>query len=401
VIVVAGGGPAGSTCATRLAQLGHRVLVLEKERFPRFHLGESLLPCSVEVFGALGVLDKIDARYLRKYGARFHEDASGKVIRFTFSNALRPKHAFAYQVPRDDFDALLLDHAREAGAEVREGWSVTRLHFDRGRAAGVVARAPDGSMREIAADFVVDATGRDALQAHATRSREKIAQLDRSAFYSHYRGVPRAGGEEEGDIDIVVFRSGWFWVIPFRDGRTSVGAVVPSAWVKARRDLDADAMLEAAILESPTLQRMLASAEKLWPGRATGDYSYRVRELAGEGWLAVGDAGGFIDPLFSTGAHLAFVGAKLGAESIHEALRAGDPSPARFEAWRATIARGLELFVSAVQAFYAGDLVRYIFAADSRDYLRRAITSMLTGDVFEETRWTNDLRVRLPKLAQS
>lgn len=401
MIVVAGGGPAGSTCATRLAQLGRRVLVLEKDRFPRFHLGESLLPCSVEVFGALGVLDKLDARYLRKYGARFHEDATGKVIRFTFGNALRPKYSYAYQVPRDDFDALLLDHARETGAEVREGWSVTRIHFDGARAAGVVARDPDGATHEISADFVIDATGRDALHAHATRSRETIEHLDRSAFYSHYRGVPRAAGEEEGDIDIVVFPSGWFWVIPFRDGRTSIGAVVPSAWVKARRDLDADALLEAAIAESPTLERMLATAVKLWPGRAAGDYSYRVRELAGEGWLAVGDAGGFIDPLFSTGAHLAFVGGKLGAEAIDEALRAGDLSAARFDPWRTTIARGLELFVSAVQAFYAGELVRYIFAADGRDYLRRAITSMLTGDVFEETRWANDLRARLPKLAQT
>jgi flavin-dependent dehydrogenase len=400
-VVVIGGGPAGATCASRLAQLGRRVLVLEKERFPRFHLGESLLPCSMGVFDTIGVRAELEARYLQKHGARFHDDVSGtpKIVRFEFANAMRAEHAYAFQVPRDEFDEVLLDHAATTGADVREGWSVERVRFEGARARGVVARDPSGATHALDARFVVDATGRDAIVARAKQTTAKIPHLDKTAVFAHYRGVVRGEGVQEGDIDIIVFPAGWFWVIPFKDGRTSVGAVVKSTWIKERRHLDPDAMLEAAVGESPTATRLLARAEKLWPGRALADYSYRVSEVTGEGWIAVGDAGGFIDPLFSTGAHLGMVGGVLGAEAIDEALRANDVSAARFEAWKTRVHRGTDLFQSAVVAFYTGELVKYLFAADTRTYLRRAITSMLTGDVFDDTPWTNDLRTRIPKLS--
>jgi flavin-dependent dehydrogenase len=400
-IVVVGGGPAGSTCAARLAQLGRRVLVLEKEVFPRFHLGESLLPCSMAVFDTLGVRDDLEKLYIQKHGARFHDDTGAErtTVRFCFANAMRPTHPYAFQVPRDDFDKVLLDHARKAGVEVRERWEVARVRFDGTRACGVTARDPDGAAHEIDAGFVVDATGRDALLARARRTTVKIPHLDKTALFSHFRGVVRGEGIEEGDIDIIVFPPGWFWVIPFKDGRTSVGAVVGSAWIRERRHLEPDAMLDAAIAESPTATRLLARAEKLWPGRAIADYSYRVTEVTGPGWIAIGDAGGFIDPLFSTGAHLGMVGGLLGAETIDAALREGDVSPARFEEWKTRVHRGTDLFQSAVVAFYTGELVKYLFAADTRTYLRRAITSMLTGDVFDDAPWQRDLRTRMPKLS--
>jgi flavin-dependent dehydrogenase len=377
------------------------VLVLEKERFPRFHLGESLLPCSMGVFDDIGVRGDLERLYIQKHGARFHDDvgAERKTVRFCFANAMRPEHTYAFQVPRDDFDHVLLEHARKCGADVREEWEVSTVRFDGTRASGVVARDPAGTEHEIHAAFVVDATGRDALLARSRRTTVKIPHLDKTALFSHFRSVVRGQGIEEGDIDIIVFPPGWFWVIPFKDGRTSVGAVVRSDWIRARRHLEPDAMLDAAIAESPTATRLLAHAEKLWPGRALADYSYRVHEVTGHGWIAIGDAGGFIDPLFSTGAHLGLVGGMLGADAIDAALRDGDVSAERFERWKTHVHRGTDLFQNAVVAFYTGGLVKYLFAADTRTYLRRAITSMLTGDVFEEAPWQNDLRTRIPKLS--
>lgn len=415
-VVIVGGGPGGSVCASRLAQRGLRVLVLEKEQFPRFHLGESLLPQSLPVLEEIGVLDTVKANFIWKYGARFHDDARGRKDRFGFEMAWDNEREHAFEVPRDLFDQTLLEHARKLGADVRELWTVTGSVTEGNRVVGVLAKAPDGTDARFDARYVVDASGRDALFAHALRSTEKIVELDQTAIFSHFEGVPRPEGKLAGDIDIVIFRESpearpnWFWMIPFKDGRTSVGAVVARRWIKEQRarlgktDDDVTALFHAAVADSRTAGELLGSAKMVWPqARATADFSYRVRDLMGPGWVAIGDAGGFIDPLFSTGAHLAMTGGKAVADVLVELVANPDlagtaEEAARFTAWSTMLRTGAETFILAVQAFYAGPLMEAIFAENKHKALRRSITSLLAGDVFTDAVWLRDTRLRLKEM---
>jgi flavin-dependent dehydrogenase len=388
-VVVVGGGPGGSVCAAQLARRGLRVLVFEKERFPRFHLGESLLPHSMPVLEEIGVIDAVRERFLPKYGARFHDDRTGRKDRFVFGGAWRTEIDHAFEVPRDEFDALLLNHARACGAEVREGVPVERiLYDDKARTIGVEAG------ERIEAGFVVDASGRDALTAHARRETTRIEGLDQTALYAHFSDVPRREGLEEGDIDIVLFgetRPEWFWFIPFRDGRTSVGAVMSRSWMRVRAGRSPAELFDEAVRQSPTASSLLAGAKCLWPKiEATADFSYRVRSMTGAGWVAVGDSAGFIDPLFSTGAHLAMVSGKLAADAIADGTS--------FAEWESRVRTASETFVTAVQAFYAGPLVDLLFAPDKRAPLRRSVTSLLAGDVFGDAVWLRDARMRLNEM---
>jgi flavin-dependent dehydrogenase len=405
-VVVVGGGPAGAVCAARLAAKGRSVVLLERGHHPRFHLGESLLPNSVGVLEAVGVLDEVRARFLVKRGARFVDGRDDRrTARYDFAEAFHARWSHAFEVPRDEFDELLFRRAGRCGAEVREGWEVTAIHRSvDGRVTGVEARGPEGAVEALEARFVVDATGRDAMTARASGEIARIAHLDRTALFTQVRGAWRDTGEREGDIQIVVCgegdQRGWFWLIPFADGRTSVGVVGSSAWVKAHRERDAEGaegLFDAAVAETPVVAAMLAAGERLFVPRATGDFSFRVGRMRGDGWLAVGDAAGFIDPLFSTGVHLALSGALGAADAIDEALGAGDASAARFEAWEAGMRAGADLFVGAVQAFYGGELVGYLFAEPQHPFLRKAITSLLAGDVFDaEARWAKEIRARFP-----
>jgi hypothetical protein len=412
--IIVGGGPAGSVCASKLRMLGREVMVLERDYFPRFHLGESLLPQSLYVLDDIGVLPDVRERFIEKHGARFHDDRDGRKARFVFENAFDETWQHSFQVERAAFDELLLRHAGKLGADVREGWQVRRVLMEGSQSVGVLARDPYGAEHELRAPMVIDATGRGALQAHAARCTEKIPRLDKSAFYAHYEGIPRAAGKEAGDIDIVIFETrpresdgawsgGWFWFIPFKDGRTSVGAVVSSEWVKEHRHLGgADAMLQAAIDASPTATAFTQNATRLWPARVEADYSYRVGKMAGDGWVAIGDAAGFIDPLFSTGAHIAMRSGWKVASVIDEALRDGDTREERFAQWVQDTRTGAETFISAVGAFYRGPLLQYLFAENPRTVLRRSITSILAGDVFtSESIWIRDLRLRLAALNDS
>jgi flavin-dependent dehydrogenase len=421
-VVIVGGGPGGSICGARLARGGAKVVLLEKAVFPRFHLGESLLPQSLPVLEAVGVLDQVEATFIQKYGARFHDDALGRKDRFSFDGAWRNDRDHSFEVERSKFDKVLLDHAQSQGVDVRQPWSVTGAVREGERVVGVLAKAPDGTDARFDAKYVVDASGRDALFAHAARSTEKIVDLDQTAIFAHYEGVARPEGKLAGDIDIVIFRESeaarpnWFWMIPFKDGRTSVGAVVSRSWIKGHRaSLDKDAvakhgdevtaLFHAAVDESRSATELLAGSKMLWPRcQSAADFSYRVRELTGEGWLAVGDAGGFIDPLFSTGAHIAMCGGKAAADTLLELLALPDAAGGaeeakKLKAWETMLRNGAETFILAVQAFYAGPLMEAIFAENKHNALRRSITSLLAGDVFTDAVWLRDTKLRLKEMA--
>jgi flavin-dependent dehydrogenase len=403
--VVIGGGPAGAVCAARLAAHGRKVIVLERDRHPRFHLGESLLPASLGVLDAIGVLDEVRKSFIVKRGARFVQGsggASARAVRYAFADAFRARWDHAFEVPRDRFDEILFRRAGVCGAETREGWEATRTLFEGDRAIGVEARAEDGTTESIAARVVVDASGREAVLSRAIRSIARIRHLDRTALFTQVRGAWRDTGDREGDIQIIVFgegkERGWFWLIPFLDGRTSVGAVVSREWVGARRSAGGpERLFAAAVDESPTAAWMLSGSETLFPPRATADFSFRAGALSGTGWVALGDATGFVDPLFSTGAHLAMHGGLHGADAINAALDAGGVTAERLQPWEREMRAGADLFIGAVQAFYSADLVSYLFAEPQHPFLRRAITSMLSGDVFDEdARWVREMRSRFP-----
>jgi flavin-dependent dehydrogenase len=242
------------------------------------------------------------------------------------------------------------------------------------------------------------------MMARASRGVDRPAHLDRTALFTQVRGAWRDEGERAGDLQVIVFgeaeHRGWMWLIPFADGRTSTGACVSSAWVRAHRKSGGpEALLDAAIRQAPAAARMLEGAQRLFTPRATADFSFRVSSLHGDRWLAVGDAAGFIDPLFSTGAHLAMHGGLRAADAIDAALTEDDERATQFDAYDREMRVGADLFLGAVQAFYVGELASFVFTEDQHPFLRRAITSMLAGDVFEENvRWAREMRARFPVL---
>jgi flavin-dependent dehydrogenase len=392
-VVVIGGGPGGSVCGARLAQHGRSVAIFEKDRFPRWHLGESLLPQSMPTLEALGLLPTMHERFMVKYGAQFR-DEQGREARFVFANAFDKRCPYAFQVPRDEFDDMLFRHAGKLGADLREGWKVTRAIFDGDRACGVEAIDPEGKSHTVEARVVVDATGRDANMARARSGTRKVPGLENTAFYTQYRGAFRDEGERVGDIIIPLVDGGWFWFIPFKDGRTSVGAVMQNRWTKSQAGGSPEVLFDKALSMSKALQGLLHGAERIFPPGAVADFTFLSRETAGQSWLAVGDSAGFIDPLFSSGAHVAMIGAHRGADALHAALSEGKLDAERFDPYVKTMKRGTHLFIGMVQSFYEGILVPYLFAEQKREYLTRAITSMLAGDVFDEARWSNDILTR-------
>lgn len=388
-VIVLGGGPGGSTLASCLALRNRHAIVLEREKFPRFHIGESLLPCSCEIFRKIGVQDVLEEKFLRKYGARFLCSATRRTASYTFSEAFHAKFDHAYQVPRAEFDHVLLKHAIGLGADVRERWEAVEVMFEGDRAVGVRARdlsKPD-ELVELRAKVVVDATGRDTLLASRSRRKAKIARLDKTAFFTHYRNTFREEGSREGNIQIVVWDHGWFWFIPFRGELTSVGAVASAEWIREQRKTGAKEpqdFFDRAVAASCWATDFLVGAERMRTVGSIADFSYRIDQLSGDGWLFVGDAAGFLDPLFSTGAHLAVKSADLAATAIDEALARGDTSRAAFAEYEKAVRYAVDLFLGVVQAFYKGEFRETLFEANQRATLRRIITSVLSGDVFHE-----------------
>lgn len=403
-VIVLGGGPGGSTLGALLAGLGRDVLVLERDKHPRFHIGESLLPRSREVFTKLGIEPELEARFIRKYGARFLCSNTRRISAYSFADAFDPTFEYAYQVPRAEFDHLLFKHAAERGAEMREEWEAVDIVYDGARAVGVRARPVAGGVKgdivELRARVIVDATGRDTMLASRMRRKAPVAQLDKTAVFTHYTGAFREEGIHEGNIQIIIFDHGWFWVIPFRGELTSVGAVCSSQWIKSRKKGESlDEFFDRTVECSSFAKEMLANATRQRPVHALADFSYRIDQLAGDGWLFVGDSGGFLDPLFSTGAHLAVKGAELAASAIDAALRSGDVSRAAFVEYEKSMRYAVDLFLGVVQGFYAGEFRETIFEQNQRPTMRKLITTILSGDVFHQEKkpaWASFVQERYP-----
>jgi flavin-dependent dehydrogenase len=376
-VIVIGGGPAGSTVATRLAQRRRSVQLFEKERFPRFHIGESLLPSSIPLFEELGVLPAIAARFLPKYAAEFVTGDGSRRQRYPFADGLLTGSPSAFEVDRAEFDELLLGHAEQSGVRVAQGTQVVRFDCDLARGVEVVVRGPNGAEERHTAEFLVDASGQSALLPSRLGLRRMEAELRNFAVFSHFEGAKRKAGLEEGDIAVVLVPEGWWWVIPQRGGRTSVGLVGPAkalAGVKPNEEF-----LNARIAATPYLRERLANATRVEPVRTISDWSYRSRELAGDRWLLAGDAGAFIDPVFSTGVQLALSAAFDAARCIDTALAERRFERARFVPYERRVQRMVETYTEFVKGFYTPEFGELLLQPSDKLGLRAAITSLLAG----------------------
>jgi flavin-dependent dehydrogenase len=384
-VLVIGGGPAGSTAATRLAQSGYRVTLLEKDHHPRFHIGESLLPANLPLFEQLGVNEEIAAISMPKYGIEFVSPTHERQSLIAFSESWNKNLDYAYQVRRADFDEILLRNAQRKGANVIEGCRVTGIEFlsaDAG--ATVTAIDESGKTTQWSTRFVVDASGRDTFLANKLKTKRKNKQHNSSALYGHFEGVKRLEGRLEGNISIFWFDHGWFWLIPLSDGVTSIGAVCWPYYLKTRSTTVEQFFLDT-IASCPQLAGRMTDAHRVSPVHATGNYSYGCDRSFGENYVLLGDAYTFIDPVFSSGVFLAMNSAFAGAEAIDACLKnRADASRAfgRFDQVMRKGPREFSWFIYRV----TNPTMREMFMAPRNFFrVKEALLSMLAGDMFGRT----------------
>ena len=389
-VAVIGGGPGGSSTATALARSGRSVLLLERDRFPRFHIGESQLPWIngvLEVLGAHAAVAK--AGFVEKWGASFWEIDGRPGAYVDFTAAVETPAPQTFQVPRARFDELLLRHAERSGVVVREGHRAVDAAFDGG---GVTLRyaGPDGLEQTARVAAVVDASGRAGFLARKIGRYETDAMLQHVAVHAQYEGIPRAEGRAAGDIRVLTRPDvGWIWLIPLSETVTSVGAVVPQGLHRRESKATAEESLDHYLRSTPAAPDLLREARRVSPARFDADYSYLATKMAGDRWVAVGDAGSFLDPIFSTGVLLAMQGGLEAAEAIEAGLRAGDLSAHRFARYERVVRRRYHYFRRFVVGFYDPYFRRLLFRRSRRLGIYEAVLSALAGN------WRPSLGTRL------
>jgi flavin-dependent dehydrogenase len=383
-VVVIGGGPAGSTVSTLLAQQGVSVELFVRERFPRFHIGESLIPETYWVLKRLNMLPKMQAsHFVRKHSVQF-VNATGKLSApFYFWDNKPHECSQTWQVVRSEFDRMMLDNAREHGVVVHEAIRVVDVLFDGDRAAGITVQDESGKRRDVRAKVVVDASGQAGLIQNRLRLRIWDPVLNKGAIWTYWQGAYRDTGRDEGATMVLqtANRKGWFWYIPQHDNIVSVGVVAPFDDLFKNRG-----SYEKTYQEE--VERCPAASERVAPGTrvtgyfATKDYSYRATRVSGDGWVMVGDAWGFLDPLYSSGVLLALRSGEMAADAIVEGLANGDTSAAQLGKWGALFNQGVDRMRRLVCEYYDG----FSFGTFVRRYpeLRGTVTDLLIGDLFTD-----------------
>jgi flavin-dependent dehydrogenase len=383
-VIVIGGGPAGSTVSTLLATYGLRVAVFERERFPRFHIGESLIPETYWVLDRLGMLPKMQAsHFVKKHSVQF-VNATGRLSApFYFADNKPHECSQTWQVVRSEFDQMMLENARDKGVDAHEGIHVLEVLFDGDRATGVRIRDLDGTRREVHARVVVDASGQAALLQNRFGLRRWDPILNKGAIWTYWKGAYRDTGRDEGATMVIQTsdRKGWFWYIPLHDDVVSVGVVAPFDHLfKGRGGHEQTHQEEVA--HSSAVQERISAATRATGYFATRDYSYRATAVAGDGWVLVGDAFGFLDPLYSSGVLLALRSGEMAADAIAEGLARGDTGAAQLGKWGPGFNEGVDRMRRLVCEFYDG----FSFGRFIRRYpeLRGAVTDLLIGDLFTD-----------------
>jgi flavin-dependent dehydrogenase len=380
-VLVIGGGPAGSTVATLLARKGWKVLLLEKEHHPRFHIGESLLPMNIPILERLGVLEQVREIGVLKRGADFPVEGGSYNV-FRFDRSLRGSAGYAFHVRRSEFDQLLFEHARREGVDAREGARVERIAFDTlGRPDRVHARQGDVDL-DVRARYVIDASGRDAFLGGKLGIKRRNRNHQSAAVFSHYTGVTRREGDDAGNVTICRHEHGWIWFIPLRDGITSVGAVCSPDYLKQRRG-ETEAFLLRTLDSVDSARERMRDAVRAAPVHVTGNYAYDCSRMSGPGWALVGDAWNFVDPMFSSGVYLAMNSAELGAAAVDKALREPAREAALMRELERRLGRGLDEFKWFIYRFTSPTMKRLFASPRNVLQVEQAVVSMLAGDVFD------------------
>ncbi|MFL6591773.1 MAG: NAD(P)/FAD-dependent oxidoreductase [Luteimonas sp.] len=380
-VLVIGGGPAGSTVATLLARRGWKVLMLEKARHPRFHIGESLLPMNIPILERLGVLEQVRAIGVLKRGADFPVEGGNYNV-FRFGRALRPIADYAFHVKREEFDQLLFEHARGEGVDARDGIKVERVEFDAaGRPHVVHASGPDGALA-VRPRYVVDASGRDAFFGSKLGLKRRNKRHQSAAVFSHFHNVTRREGEDAGNVTICRHEHGWLWLIPLHDGTTSVGAVCSPEHLKQRRG-ETEAFLMRTLTSVEASRERMREAVRAGPVHVTGNYAYDCSRMSGPGWALVGDAWSFVDPMFSSGVFLAMNSAELAADAIDGALHQPAREAALLRALERRLTVGLDEFKWFIYRFTSPTMKRLFASPRNVLQVEQAVISMLAGDVFD------------------
>lgn len=375
-VIVIGGGPAGSTAANLLAREGFSVLLLERERFPRFQIGESLLPYNNDLFNRLGVADKLEkGDFFPKYGAQFVTGDGSVGYTFRFDHNLPPEYHHSFQVKRADFDDLLLRHAETAGVEVREECGVASVSLDDPDRAVVKTAAGE----ELEARFVLDASGHGSVVGVRVGDKSDIASLKKIAFFAHYRGVEKPTGRDAGHTVIVILQNAWFWLIPVTDETMSVGLVVDrDHYLNCK--LQPEELLAQTIAATPFVADRMRSAERTTQVYARKDFSYRMRNIVGPNFALIGDAAGFMDPIFSTGVFLAMKSADMAAKATAERLRSGKRR--LLERYERDMTGALAKYFRFISHFYRREFLEVFLQPSLRFGLLGVIIGVLAGNVF-------------------
>jgi len=391
-VAVVGGGPGGSSAAGFLAAGGLRVALFEREVFPRFHVGESLMPATMLLLDQLGVRDRVEkAGFQAKFGAMFIDEANDLETSFYFLPDM-PWPQYTFQVPRAEFDTILLDHARSLGVEVRQPATVEGVAFD---AAGVsVQFTADGVSGQVRARMLVDASGRASFLATRLGERRRIPNLGKVALYSHYRGAERLRGIEEGNIRVYVRDDGWYWWIPLADGVTSVGTVVHARTAREWTG-SPEALHDEMLRRSRHMPRMLRHAERIEPVRSEANFAYENTPVVGDRFLAVGDAITFVDPIFSGGVYIALRTGQLAAEAILPVFADGRFGAHRFADYQRRCRRGVEPLFKFISRYYEPAFLDMFMHPHDRLGLYQAVLNVLSGGNWVTSPWRVRLALRL------
>lgn len=385
-VVVIGGGPSGSTVSTLLAQHGYKVTLFERDHFPRFHIGESLIPNTYHVLKRLNMLPKLKgSHFVKKYSVQFVNERGKLSEPFYFVEHKPGEESQTWQVRRSEFDTIMLNNAREHGVAVHEGTRVLEVLFDNDRAVGVRIQHPEEGKREVRAKVVVDASGQSSILLDRLGLRTWDPDLKKMALWTYWRGAYRGDGRDEGATLVLRTegKKGWFWYIPLHDNITSVGIVAdPSEILPNGRSEPLEQAYQRQVDRCPGLQPLIANAERCDIFRIEKEYSYRSSQVAGNGWALVGDAFGFLDPLYSSGVLLALKSGALAADAIAEGLAAGDVSEQRLRSWEDDYVRGINRMRRLVCEYYTGfSFGRFVH---KHPHFKGFLTDLLIGDLFRD-----------------
>lgn len=397
-VLVIGGGPAGTTIASLLAEKGRQICLLEKAHHPRFHIGESLLPMNLPLLEKLGVLEQVDEIGLKKYAAEFNsEETLLPQDTFYFAKAANNSPAFSYEVRRSEFDNILFRNCQKKGVTALEGLRVVHTEL-KGALKTIKAEDEQGKQHEFTARYLVDASGRDTVLAQQLNSKQSNPQHKMAAIFGHFSHVKRRAGKDAGNISIYWFQQGWVWLIPLKDGTTSIGCVCWPDYLKTRQS-DLESFLLQTLALVPAVNARMQYAQLEGAAQATGNYSYQSKQMSGDGFLLIGDAYAFVDPVFSSGVYLAMQSATRGAELVDQLLANTPKNKRLIKQFEQDVAAEIKAFCWFIYRFNSPALHKLLMSSDEaaqhpvKQKLKSAVISVLAGDAY------NNPKIRMPLLA--